>query len=108
MVDSSDLVGPLDTRQAIEDLSKTSKLLVACDFDGTIAPICDHPDQVEPNQIAMTALRQLSELPMTTVAVVSGRSLLDLCGKMKGYPGIRLVGSHGAEFDIGISLSLTE
>jgi trehalose 6-phosphate phosphatase len=81
------------------------RLLVASDFDGTLAPIVDRPDAVEPDLEALAALRRLAELDDTLVAVVSGRSRAVLeqhLGQgraVRSGPGMILVGSHGAELD---------
>ncbi len=80
-------------------IARTPVLLVACDFDGTLAPIASRPDlaRIEPG--ADDALRALIALPYTHVAIVSGRGLEQLRGLAAGVAGARLVGSHGAEFD---------
>ncbi|MDO9486607.1 MAG: bifunctional alpha,alpha-trehalose-phosphate synthase (UDP-forming)/trehalose-phosphatase [Actinomycetota bacterium] len=80
-------------------LARTPHLLVCCDYDGTLAPLVDDPAKARPLSEAMSALRQLSLLPATTVAVVSGRSLRDLAALSRLPPEIHLVGSHGSEFD---------
>jgi len=85
------------------------RLLVASDFDGTLAPIVDRPDAVEPDREALAALRRLAELDDTLVAVVSGRSRAVLEQHLgqgraaRGGPGMILVGSHGAELDPALS-----
>ena len=52
-----------------------ASLLVASDFDGTLAPIVSNPADARPLPGAADALRALAELPSTTVALVSGRAL---------------------------------
>src|SRR5690606_31912398 len=47
---------------------------------------------------AMAALQQLSKLPNTSVALVSGRSLESLQEVSKASKDFYLVGSHGVEF----------
>lgn len=83
----------------LEQLATTPHLLVCCDYDGTLAPIVEDPNRAYPLQQAMTALRALSILPSTTVAVVSGRSLRDLAVLSRLPSEVHLVGSHGGEFD---------
>ena len=53
-------------------------LLVACDYDGTVAPIVNDPMKAIPLRDTSVALRSLAELPQTHVAVISGRALRDL------------------------------
>lgn len=49
------------------------------------------------------ALRMLSELPQTFVAVISGRALGDLAKRTRDAGDIHLVGSHGSEFEPGFA-----
>jgi trehalose-phosphatase len=91
----------------IEHLARTPQLLVACDYDGTIAPIVDDPMAATPRPDTVVALRALAALPSTHVAVVSGRSLRDLAGLSRLPTEIHLVGSHGGEFDLGFGKRLS-
>lgn len=75
------------------------RLLVSVDFDGTIAPLVDEPRLARPLPGAWAALARLARLPGTVVALVSGRSLADLRAVADPPALVRLVGSHGAEFD---------
>jgi trehalose-phosphatase len=73
-------------------------LVLACDFDGTIAPIVGQPDQAAPLPGAMRALGALAALPHTAVALVSGRARGDLLRLAGQVPGVLYIGSHGAEW----------
>jgi trehalose 6-phosphate phosphatase len=87
-------------------LARTPVLLVATDYDGTLAPIVRDPAEARPLREAVIALRLLAALPNTHVAVISGRALRDL-GGMIGVPDdVHLVGSHGSEFDPDFAHSL--
>jgi trehalose-phosphatase len=88
-------------------LARTPQLLVACDYDGTIAPIVDDPMAAHPRPDTVVALRALADLPNTHVAVISGRSLRDLALLSRLPTEIHLVGSHGSEFDLGFGRSLS-
>lgn len=93
--------------EALRELARLPMLLIASDYDGTIAPIVSDPTQARPSREAMVALRTLSELPHTNVALISGRSLADLA-ELSGDPeGVYLVGSHGSEFDLGFAEMLS-
>ncbi len=83
----------------VASIASAPTLLVACDYDGTIAPIVDDPDAAQPVRESIVALRSLATLPDTHVAVVSGRSLRDLAALSRLPPEVHLVGSHGSEFD---------
>lgn len=92
---------------ALHELARVPMLLVASDYDGTVAPIVDDPARARPNREAIVALRALAELPHTNVALISGRSLADL-SQLSGDPdGVHLVGSHGSEFDLGFAEMLS-
>lgn len=92
---------------ALESLATLPVLLVASDYDGTIAPIVEDPTQARPHRESVVALRALASLPQTHVAVISGRALGDLA-KLTGMPDdVHLVGSHGSEFDLDFATSLT-
>jgi trehalose-phosphatase len=88
-------------RNAVARIARVPHLLVACDYDGTIAPLVDEPTHAVPLPEAVSAIRSLAALPQTTVAVISGRSLRDLAALSRLPSEVHLVGSHGSEFDVG-------
>ncbi len=103
-------VGPrLETEldERIARLARMPQLLVACDYDGTIAPIVDDPMAARPRRETVVAMRALADLPQTNVAVISGRSLRDLAALSRLPDEIRLVGSHGSEFEVGFASELS-
>jgi len=94
---------PIDraVRTAVARVARVPILLVACDYDGTLAPIVEDPAKAVPLDESVRALRSLAMLPQTTGAVISGRALRDLA-LLSRLPGeVHLVGSHGSEFDLG-------
>ncbi|HET6212544.1 MAG TPA: trehalose-phosphatase, partial [Micromonosporaceae bacterium] len=100
------LPGDGDLRAAVLRLSRAPQLLVACDYDGTLAPIVEDPENAAPLPEAIAALRALAALPQTTVAVISGRALRDLAMLSRLPSEVNLVGSHGSEFDVGFVRTL--
>src|SRR3954470_23280545 len=74
-------------------------LLVACDFDGTLAPIASQPWEAKPDEESLVPAAVLASMPHTHAAIISGRALQDLSTMVKGVDKLWLVGSHGAEFD---------
>lgn len=92
--------------EKLEALSRTPVLLVACDYDGTLAPIVPEPGEAVPLRESVVALNALSAMAQTYVAIVSGRALADLASRTAGVPDLHLVGSHGSEFDPGFALRL--
>ena len=94
-VQRSGLADPL--RRALEALARSERLLVALDFDGTLAPEVDDPDAARALPAAHAAIERLVTLPDTRVALVSGRSVDDLERVSRFGDEVLLVGSHGIE-----------
>lgn len=97
--------GPLaltpELREALSRIARTEHLLVAMDFDGTMAPIVSHADDARPLPRAATAFAGLSVLPRTTTALISGRALASLRQVASPPVDTLLIGSHGAEAWLG-------
>jgi trehalose 6-phosphate phosphatase len=89
------------TVSQLQEMARTPTLLIACDYDGTLAPIVDNPELAHPHRESVAALRALASFSDTHVAVISGRSLRDLAALSRLPSEIHLVGSHGSEFDAG-------
>ena len=85
---------------AIARLAASDLLLVALDFDGTVSPLEDDPMSARMLPAAREAVNALVATPRTTVAFVSGRSLVDLrvIAEHDDASRVLLAGSHGAEF----------
>jgi trehalose 6-phosphate phosphatase len=90
-----------DLWQRIDELAHVPVLLVASDYDGTLAPIVSDPTQARPQRESLIALRALAAMHNTHVAIISGRALSDLASQTGAPPEFRLVGSHGSEFEPG-------
>jgi trehalose 6-phosphate phosphatase len=82
---------------ALERLAQTSRLLVALDFDGTLAPEVDDPEQARALPRAREAVLRLLRMPETDVALVSGRAIQSLERVAELPEGALFVGSHGVE-----------
>lgn len=74
-------------------------VLLAFDFDGTLAPIAPRPELVEVPHGVSERLQRLAA--RTTVAVITGRSLADVQPRL-GFEPKYLVGNHGAEGALGL------
>ncbi len=88
-------------------LSRSPVLLIATDYDGTLAPIVNDPSQARPDRESLVALRTLAAMPQTHVAVISGRALRDLADLLGQPEDIHLIGSHGSEFDADFASALS-
>jgi trehalose-phosphatase len=71
-------------------------VLVATDFDGTLAPIVARPEAAAPLPQALAALATLARRRDLRVAVISGRALSDLRARCP-VPGAWYLGGHGNE-----------
>ncbi|MFA6046118.1 MAG: trehalose-phosphatase [Phycisphaerales bacterium] len=80
-------------------IAQTPRMLVATDFDGTLAEIVTDHDAAKAHPDGLALLRRALSLPQTCVAIVSGRALADLRVRVGSLPGAWLVGSHGAEIE---------
>ncbi|HEX9089217.1 MAG TPA: trehalose-phosphatase [Arthrobacter sp.] len=86
---------------ALRRIAATEHLLVAMDFDGTMAPLVDHAGDARALPRSAAAFAALTELPRTTTALISGRALDSL--RAVAFPPEKtlLIGSHGAEAWMG-------
>src|SRR5215210_7249415 len=88
-------------------LARAPGLLVACNYGGTLCTAEGISTETLPLASAAIALRALAVLPNTHAAVISGRSLRDLAAVSRLPAEVHLVGSHGAEFDMGFAHGLS-
>ena len=76
-------------------LSEADSLVMALDFDGTLAPIAPSPAEAAMPRPTAMAIHNLAAAENATVAIVSGRSVADL--KTRFGPKVICVGNHGLE-----------
>ncbi|UAJ81020.1 trehalose-phosphatase [Leifsonia sp. ZF2019] len=96
---------------AVRRLADADRLLIALDFDGTLAPFVDVPRGARALPEAKAALDRLEKLPDTWVAYVSGRPLESLEAVTEADADALLIGSHGVEIRFGrdgVSLDLSD
>ena len=86
-----------DLQAALRRVARTDVLLVAADYDGTLAPIVNDPSRAFPHMPALDAMVELSGFPSVHSAIVSGRSRAELRRLADDPAGVVLVGTHGAE-----------
>ena len=77
-------------------LAAPEHALVAADFDGTLAPIVDRPDEARAHPGAVPALTALAAA-VGTVAVITGRPPADAVrlGELETVPGLVVLGHYG-------------
>ncbi len=71
------------------------RLLVALDFDGTLAPIVADPARAAPRARTRAALRRVAA--RYPCVVISGRSRRDLLPRLRGLGLRQVIGNHGGE-----------
>ena len=87
-----------DRERLFERIVAPPRLLVASDFDGTLAPLRPRPDDASLPPEAAAELRRLAKIPNTSLAIISGRALSDLRERIP-VPVDCLAGSHGLEMN---------
>jgi len=80
---------PILTRLARE------RTLCAFDFDGTLAPIAERPEQAEMRARTRRLLARLAAA--YPCVILSGRARADVLARLEGVRPERVIGNHGAE-----------
>ena len=83
------------TSRAILTRLATEKTLCAFDFDGTLSPIVDHPDQAGMREPTRSLLRRLAAV--YPCIILSGRARGDVISKLGDVQVAKVIGNHGAE-----------
>ena len=76
----------------------TGRMMVALDFDGTLSPIVERPEDAALHDEVGAPLRRLTGRADTVVAIVSGRGLADVRSRID-LPGLYYAGNHGFEIE---------
>jgi trehalose 6-phosphate phosphatase len=85
------------TLAALAEAPDRRPVLVALDFDGTLAPLQDDPSASRIIPAGVEALARLAGTSGVALALVSGRAMHDLHVLAQVPEGTFLIGSHGAE-----------
>jgi trehalose 6-phosphate phosphatase len=72
-----------------------SKPLLGFDFDGTLAPLAEHPDQASLSPTTKTLFTRLAE--RAKVVVISGRARADVIPRVASARVSGVAGNHGIE-----------
>lgn len=75
---------------------QAEQLLLACDFDGTLVPIAEHPDAARPSARTRELIQRITRIGNVHLSVLSGRSLNDLEG-LVGEGRMFVAGAGGLE-----------
>lgn len=79
-------------------LKAAEAIALLSDFDGTLSPIVDRPEQAFLPDAARLVLQELARRPDVSVAIISGRSLRDLKDRV-AIENVTYVGNHGLEIE---------
>jgi trehalose 6-phosphate phosphatase len=85
--------------QDLLDMFAWSNVLLAFDYDGTLAPVVNAPARATMRLSTRRLLRHVSKL--YPCVVISGRAQGDALGRLRGVEVCRVVGNHGAEPSLG-------
>jgi len=88
----------------IKNQLNDKEIFLFLDYDGTLAPISNSPEKALLPIKTRKLLEKLSESPFCEVAIVSGRSVLDL-KQMVQLKNIIYIGNHGLEIKDRLSLT---
>lgn len=88
-----DILRPAN-RRVLERFAR-SRVLVAFDFDGTLAPIVAEPERAKMRATTARLMRRLAKL--YPCVVISGRARADVLERLGGVPVVGVIGNHGVE-----------
>ncbi|KAI8148422.1 glycosyltransferase family 20-domain-containing protein [Fennellomyces sp. T-0311] len=77
------------------EYSESRKRLLFFDYDGTLTPICEKPEDAEPSPKTLKILEKLCQDPHNVVMVVSGRDQETLEKWLGHIPNLGISGEHG-------------
>jgi trehalose 6-phosphate synthase len=75
--------------------NRDKRMVLALDYDGTLVPICERPEQAHPDSELLNLLRELTGCAV--VVILTGRNRTDMARWIPD-PGVTIVTSHGAEW----------
>lgn len=93
----ANLHGNEPLKKALTDLSAHPRILVALDFDGTLAPLQDDPETSRMLPESREAVDALTDIDGVHVSLVTGRAFENIMRVADPHPEWFLVGSHGIE-----------
>lgn len=88
----------LEVWSELKDKFIGKHLMLFLDYDGTLTPIAETPEQALMPPVMKTLLEKFVKIPQCRLAIISGRSLMDV-KKMVGIKNIVYVGNHGLEIE---------
>ncbi len=84
--------------EVVQRLEAAKRVLLLCDYDGTLTPIVDRPELAQLSEQTRGLLEVLAHRHHFTVGIISGRALYDI-KRMVNLGGIIYAGNHGLEVE---------
>ncbi len=84
--------------EVARQLGSARHILLLLDYDGTLTPIAERPELANLSEGTKQLLEALAQQQRLTLAIVSGRALAELKGKV-GISNIVYAGNHGLEIE---------
>lgn len=95
LADSKKMVVKELEEELVEEYISADERLIFLDYDGTLVPYNDDPNQAFPDELLLELLKDLSVQDKTTVVLISGRAHDVLEDWFKNV-NIRILAEHGA------------
>jgi trehalose 6-phosphate synthase/phosphatase len=89
------LLGPGTKRRLVDEFTRASRRTILLDYDGTLVPFGDNPEDARPGRDLLTILRNLCRDDNNDVVLISGREK-DTMQDWFADVGMALVAEHGA------------
>ena len=87
---------PLEKKQVLDAFYQAQSRLIMLDYDGTLAPFATLPQSAVPSSHLIGILERLVQDEQSIVALISGRSRVDLERWFAGIPNLWIAAEHGA------------
>ena len=87
-----------DHGDKLQESFKTRPLFIFLDYDGTLSPIAQTPEEANLPEENKKILEELAAGPLCQITIISGRALADIKAKV-GIENITYVGNHGFEIE---------
>ena len=89
-----------------EQINAARRVFLCLDFDGTLTPLVDRPEEAELSAHVRQLLQELRHPPDVQLAIFSGRATSDVSERV-GLPDVYYAGNHGLQV-IGPGLVFVE
>jgi trehalose 6-phosphate synthase/phosphatase len=87
---------PLEQKQLVSAFTEAQSRLILLDYDGTLAPFAALPQNAVPTPNLISLLERMGQDDHSVVALISGRSRVDLEKWFGGISNLWLAAEHGA------------